>query len=319
MLWDKIEGHQDVKNSLMHQIEAGRIGHAYLFVGTHGIGKKLVARAFASKVLCKDDLKTIQPLSCEERVQKAIHPDLRIWQTEKKSFSVKEIRSWQKDLWLPPTLASYKVTIIDEAEKLTLQAQNALLKLLEEPPSNIVFILTCCDTSNILTTIQSRCRKVRFNNLKANSFEKILCSEITDDKLLKFLFYLTKGSPGQALSLNEKLDIKQVRDQLNKICDLLNNNNIDKMFVVVADIIKKENEVEIILLMLETIWAMALRQDNRINDIIDNSAKIMKRPIWVLKQDCKHIINAQKQIQQYQNKQLVLETLLLYILEDIND
>lgn len=319
MLWDDIKGHQEIKKTLINHIRAGRVGHAYLFVGAHGIGKRQTALAFAADILCgleRPESLQNQRLTCQQRILRNIHPDLRIWQTDKKSFSVSDIRAWQKDVWLPPTVAEKKIVVIDEAEKLTIQAQNALLKTLEEPPSDTVFILLTDSISEILSTVISRCRLIKFGRLTHNELRVVLGDLFPEKKDLKLLLHMCNGSPGQAVTLARKVDLLQITARIADIIELLSSEDIAGLLNETTNLVKEKVDIETLLYAIETIWSMALRQDKNINDIISsNNNYLIERPIWRLKDDCQHIINARKQLNKYQNKQLVMETLLLNILE----
>ena len=136
-----ILGQDDVKSALQGAIYQKRISHAYIFCGEDGIGKKSMARVFSNKILCKDGMtKGCKCKSCL-LFENNNHPDFFVISADGNSIGVDKIRQMQSQVSVKPIYSDKKVFVILDAEKLTIQAQNALLKTLEEPPQYIVIIL----------------------------------------------------------------------------------------------------------------------------------------------------------------------------------
>jgi DNA polymerase III subunit delta' len=155
----KIAGHESIKEHLQNAIKAGKVSHAYIFHGEEGMGKKELACAFAKTLQCE----TGENMSCNHcksciQADSGNHPDM-IWVThEKASIGVDDIRlQVNSDIQVKPYSSPYKIYLIDDAEKLTEAAQNALLKTIEEPPEYAVILLLVSNISVILPTILSRC------------------------------------------------------------------------------------------------------------------------------------------------------------------
>lgn len=164
MTWDEIIGHSKQIERLKRLITGRLIPHALLFIGPDGIGKRLTAQIFAQTVLCdsKDSEACQGCPSCKAFIAHN-HPDFYELVPEGASLKIDQIRLLQKEAAFTPRLNQGRVFIIDEAEKMTTQAQNSLLKILEEPPLQVMFILIASSRQNLLETIFSRCQEIRFD------------------------------------------------------------------------------------------------------------------------------------------------------------
>jgi len=140
--FDEVVGQDQVVKPLSESIAAGKIGHAYLFAGSRGLGKTSVARIFAKEIGCKNqDLYEIDAAS---------------------NNSVEDIRSLTENVYTLPFASPYKVYILDEVHMLSKAAWNAFLKTLEEPPKHAVFILATTELDRVPETVQSRCQVFEF-------------------------------------------------------------------------------------------------------------------------------------------------------------
>ena len=157
--FDAIVGHDKIKEHLKNAIQMDKISHAYILNGAQGIGKKTIASVFAQAVQCEEG--KAEPCgkchSCIQ-AQSGNQPDI-IWVKHEKpaSIGVEDVRlQINSDILIKPYSSRYKVYIIDEAEKMTVQAQNALLKTIEEPPAYGIIILLTTNADSFLPTILSR-------------------------------------------------------------------------------------------------------------------------------------------------------------------
>ncbi len=158
--FDSVVGHEEIISHLQNAIRLGKVSHAYIFGGEHGAGKKLLASMFAMTLQCQEQ--GIEPcmkcVSCRKALSKN-HPDIISVTHEKPgSIGIDEIRAQViNDVGIRPYESPYKIYIINDADKLTLQAQNALLKTIEEPPAYAVILLLADNPDALLPTITSRC------------------------------------------------------------------------------------------------------------------------------------------------------------------
>jgi len=156
-------GHEGAKELLRRAVARGRLAQAYLFSGPAGIGKGALALRFAQMLLCQGagDAPCLQCPPCR-KVERGIHPDLRLIEAEGKVISIDQIREEiQQEVALKPYEAQYKIYIISNFQRATLAAANCLLKTLEEPPRHAVLILTTTEAAELPPTIVSRCQVVR--------------------------------------------------------------------------------------------------------------------------------------------------------------
>ncbi len=153
----------------------GRPAHAYLFSGREGIGKKAAAVTFACSLNCPDPGHD-QDRSCAvcRRIRSGNHPDFIVEQPEKGMIRIERIRGLQSFFRYAPVEGRYRVIIFDDAHLMNRQAQNALLKTLEEPPPRRILILVSAKPSLLLPTVRSRCRDVRFGPIPAPQLASLL-------------------------------------------------------------------------------------------------------------------------------------------------
>lgn len=150
-------GNDAIKRQLSAQIDAGHYPHALLIEGPLGSGRRTLARLIARAALCRDTDHAARPCGTCAACQKTAPPDLTEVGGEGSPLSVDTIRRLREDAFLMPNESAYRVMILAEAQAMTPQAQNALLKILEEPPAHLLFILTCDTRTSLLETIRSRC------------------------------------------------------------------------------------------------------------------------------------------------------------------
>jgi len=210
MAWSSIVGHDGVVERFRHSIARERLSHAYLFVGPEGIGKELFARELAKAVQCAGQTGE----ACDacppcHKVEHGNHPDVwfvrRVEQTSKgerrSQIVIDQIREEIQDpIAYKPFEGRYKVFVITEAERMTEEAQNCLLKTLEEPPPHSLLILLASRLEPFVDTVISRCQVVRFRPLPSRLVERILVDgHGMEPSMARVLARLTGGSPGLAL------------------------------------------------------------------------------------------------------------------------
>ncbi len=187
-----------IEQNLSQAISRNRIAHAYLFLGPRAAGKFQFALRFAQALIC--ERKNFPPCGdCPDckQIQARTHPDLHLLEVEPDEDQIKinAVREFQKLLSLRPFQARWKVGIIKDAENLTIQAMNALLKTLEEPLPNTVLILTSSNRSRLLPTVVSRCQTLRFPPVKTELLVEILLREqkLSPEKA-RLVAYYAEGS-----------------------------------------------------------------------------------------------------------------------------
>lgn len=222
----KIIGHEKIIKLIDRSIEKGNVAQAYIFSGPVGVGKYAIALDFAEKLL----------VSAETRPQTgAIKPDLLIMEPEieeKKGvvrvgdIKIESVRDFQHKAGLSTQGGKYKVAIINDADRMTKEAQNALLKTLEEPDKNLVVILVVQDEKRILSTISSRCHKIKFGTVTLAEIEKNIPIGIKNKE--EILFW-SLGRPGFMLELvKNKPELDFRRESLEELKNIFAKNFSDR-------------------------------------------------------------------------------------------
>lgn len=173
MAFESIIGNKEVKEFLENSIISQTVPHALMFVGKEGIGKKLIAMEYAKMLLCekKEPLPCAECKSCKMFTNNN-HPDFNIINPDGNSIKIEQIRQIIEKVYEKPVQSDKKIYIINDAEKMTVESNNCLLKVLEEPPEYIVIILIVSNLNMILDTIKSRCNKVLFKEIPNSELEQ---------------------------------------------------------------------------------------------------------------------------------------------------
>lgn len=199
-------------------IASGRVAHAYLFTGPFGAGKKTLSLLFAQALLCEGEGEKpcYSCRSCKQ-IDSNNHPDIYhlVKEEDKTRIIVDQIRDLRERIRVKPYQSELRIVFIHRAQEMTVQAQNALLKTLEEPPSHTKFFLLADIANELLPTIISRCQIFKVNSLSTPDTAKILMDRL-DILKEEASFYATIacGIPGKALMLASNEDFKQKRDRL---------------------------------------------------------------------------------------------------------
>ena len=219
-----ILGHDGAKAHLQAALADRQMSHAYLLEGTHGVGKKTLANAFVKTLLCQTPIEGPNgQQDCCGRCQSCRsfdhdnHPDVKRIRTlpDKNTISVKQIRDeLVKDISIRPYGGQYKIYLIEEAERLTVEAQNAMLKTLEEPPAYGLIIMMAESAAAFLPTILSRCVKISLQPLDSKVVKAELGRRGVESGKAGIAAAFAQGSIGQALKLCEDENFEEMRTEL---------------------------------------------------------------------------------------------------------
>lgn len=237
-MFENILGNEKIKNSLIKSVNLNKYSHSYLFIGTPGIGKKLIAREFAKMILCEEnDSYCNKCKSCIEFDSKN-NPDFEEIVPDGNNIKIEQIRQMQRKIVESPIISEKKVYILDDADTLTREAQNCLLKTLEEPPEYACIILIGSNESSFLSTIKSRCLILKFDPIKEQEIEKFLKNKYGLENISNSIIEASGGSIGRAEILKDK---QELYEKVNNII-----NNIEKEDLIdtlkLADLIYKSQE-----------------------------------------------------------------------------
>jgi len=212
--FDEVVGQDPIAKTLKNAIKTDRVAHAYLFTGTRGVGKTTMARVLAKSLNCLSvDAPTDEPCcKCDSCISINLGEDIDVIEIDgATNRGVDNVRELRENAIFRPARARFKIYIIDEVHMLTTEAFNALLKILEEPPSHVKFIFATTEPNKVIPTIQSRCQRFDFNNINASliagQLKLILKQEKIkyEEDLILPLAKMANGSMRDALSLLDRL------------------------------------------------------------------------------------------------------------------
>ena len=245
---EQIVGQEHIKKALANAIQMDRISHAYLFTGPRGTGKTSTARIFAKSLNCEKG-PTISPCSeCEncKNITNSIPIDV-IEIDAASNRSVNDADEIIQKVALAPVQSRYKIYIIDEVHMLTNQAFNALLKTLEEPPKNVIFILATTEVHKVLDTIKSRCQRFDFKRITTDDIAKHL-RYIADNEKINItdeaLSYIAQNSAGgmrDSIALLDQLSVLNSSDEaisvddINSLLGRLSFDSLTSLFSAIAE------------------------------------------------------------------------------------
>ena len=269
-VFEQIVGQEHITKTLKNQIIAGRVGHAYLFNGGRGTGKTSAAKVFARAINCLNP-QDGEPCNECEICKMAIQGSLTdiVEMDAASNNSVEDIRSIRDEVNFLPTIAKYRVYIIDEVHMLSTGAFNALLKTLEEPPAHVKFILATTEPQKIPATILSRCQRFDFKKISNENISKRLefvCKEsnieVSKDAL-NTIAELSEGAMRDALSIldrclqdgTDKIDIKKIKDlvgipqilYISNIIEKILNSDIEGSMIEVSNLLNEGKDLNNIL------------------------------------------------------------------------
>jgi DNA polymerase-3 subunit delta' len=321
--WSVI-GHKNILEFLEASVRNDWLAHAYLFYGPSHVGKTTVALRFISLIL-KQDLS-----------QDSVHPDV-YWikrepsETQEglaKNISIKQIRELEQKLSLSSFLNSYKIAIIEEAETLSIEACDSLLKTLEEPTSKTIIILISKFLS-LPETILSRCQILKFLPVPSNEIYQFLIEKGANRELARNLSFFSLGRPGIALSVFEELNnhrsgpmyFKNYQETVNLLIKALNSFGVSEKFKIANDLIENnsqelEETLTILILLLRDLLLIKYNCNSLICNVFhkDNLEKIKEKFSF---SRIISLIKAAKKAQNFLglnvNPKLVIENLFLKI------
>ena len=255
-------GNEKVIDRLSKLLESGRFPHALIIEGEEGIGKKTLARDLACALVCRGEDKPCGECSQCKKAMSGIHPDISeyIPSGTANSFHVDTVRNIINDAYVQPNEADYKVYILANAHCMNPNAQNALLKILEEPPKYVVFILTTESKSALLSTVLSRSVCVSLEGVDVGRAANYITShcEGVDYNTAKKTAETFNGNIGKAISSLQDSKTSELVDVCNKICKALASSNEYEMLTLCSAFQKDRQGVVFACDFLKNIFRDAL-------------------------------------------------------------
>lgn len=226
MGFEALLGNTQLKENLKGSLSRGHVSHFYLISGPEGAGKKTLAKLLAAAILCKGSNPPCGSCTACRKVLGGSHPDvITVDDPEKKTVTVQMVREAREDMFIRPNEADYKIYTIPRAQDMRMEAQNALLKVLEEPPKYGVFMLLTDNPDKMLPTIRSRCTELTLQPLGRETLLPYLQGRYPQAQAedLEAAIQRSGGFLGQALTLLEQGEENQ--EQLDAFLKAFGENN----------------------------------------------------------------------------------------------
>ena len=261
MYFEQIKGQNFAKKYLTNSIKSNMVSHAYMFEGPNGIGKNTMARELAAILLEMENLFN--------------SPDYIEIKPDGNSIKIAQIRKLQSDILVKP-YKSYKIYVIDEAQKMTVEAQNALLKTLEEPPKYAIIILITDNKESLLDTIKSRCEIIKFTPIPMQEVASYLTMNGIDSKRASLLANFSRGSMKKAIELSESEEFHLMREEVQKYVETFLNGNLIEIMDIQSSIEKYKDQITNVLdLLINYFRDIMMVKENVDNSMIINLDRLI--------------------------------------------
>ncbi len=321
MGFDSIYGQHLLKKALQRSLAKGETGHAYLFSGSPGSGKRTLALLFSQALNCRENAPPCgECLSCRKSVS-GNHPDLFRLVPQGASLKIEQIRDIKESLHYLPVEGQHKVCIMEDADLLTLPAANSLLKILEEPPSHLVFILLTARPWALLPTVLSRCSHFTLKPLQPQEMTALLEREGKHTEKQDLLFLLSGGNPGQALALVREEDWREKFVEARNLLNTVQLGSADGIFPLAEELSTRSDLSDLLEIVLvvcrdrlmhtlqgcaEAVILEEERENLHTKDLNDqNKLTLFYEKI------CNALLQLQAELRGNVNKRLALEVLFL--------
>ncbi|AAK78281.1 DNA polymerase-3 subunit delta' [Clostridium acetobutylicum] len=218
MKFENIFGHEAVRKQFDELVKNKRFPHAIMLCGEDGIGKSIVAKEIAAKLLNKTEIKE--------------YADLIEWKilNDKKSISVDQVRKIIEEVNKKPYEGNNKLIVVHDMDYMTIQGQNAFLKTIEEPPLGVYIILLCQSQGRVLDTVRSRCQIYKLNRLDEHEMRKFISGtyNVTNEDEMRTLLAFSDGIPGKVDDFLNDKSLKEIRNMvINAILNIKKLNPKD--------------------------------------------------------------------------------------------
>ncbi len=323
-----IIGQEQIKEHLQMALSSGKISHAYIINGERFAGKEFIAKIFAMALQCEKG--GTEPCgechSCKQALSDN-HPDIiRVTQEKPNSIGVDDIRTQiNGDIAIKPYSGPRKIYIVNEAEKMTVQAQNALLKTLEEPPSYAVIILLTTNVNAMLQTILSRCVVLNMKPVPGELIKNYLMKEMQiPDYKAEVCVAFARGNVGKARQLAMSEDFDKVKEEALSLLKYIQEMDVNEMVAAIKKINEYKMDVNDYLDIL-SIWyrdVLLFKATNDANHLvfreeIQNIKKVAGRTSYEgIEKVIKALEKAKKRLEANVNFDLTMELLLLDMKEN---
>lgn len=323
-----IIGQEQIKEHLQNAITAGKVSHAYIINGEKSSGKEFIAKVFAMALQCekKEEESCQECHSCKQALSDN-HPDIvRVTHEKPNTISVDDIRAQvNNDVAIKPYSGSYKIYIINEAEKMTPQAQNAILKTLEEPPEYAVILLLTTNVNSLLPTILSRCVVLNMKPVADELVKKYLMEQLqVPDYKAEVCVAFARGNIGKAKALASSEDFENVKAEALSLLKYIKDMELNEILAAIKKITEYKLEISDYLDIC-AIWyrdVLLFKATNDVNHLvfreeIQSLRKIAQRSSYEgIEEIIEALDTAKHRLEANVNFELTMELLMLTIQEN---
>ena len=297
-MFDEIIGNEPIKNEMKKAVYENKVSHSYMFVGIEGIGKQIMAKNFAQSVLCTNENEKgcHQCKSCIEFISHN-HPDFLYLEPDGNSIKIEQIRYLQRKIQEKPIISDRKVYIINDADKMTTEAQNCLLKTLEEPPEYSTIILVGSNENAFLNTIKSRCMKIAFQPIESKYIKQYMEETYGMTNISQNMLEAFQGSIGKAILLKDK---KEQYESIENMIEKLDKTDITELIKLGEPLYQSKEEIMNILDYINIILLKRAKENTLYANCIDI------------------IENTKKRLNQNANYDMCIDNMIFNMWEDVN-
>ena len=322
--FEEIRGNTPLVEQLRRSAASGRSSHAYLFLGGAGAGKRLIANTFAKALQCEGEKRPCDSCKSCHAFNHGNHPDVIYFQPLKngKTYTIEDVREQLLEtVDLKPFQYEKKIYIIEKADTLNIQSQNALLKTLEEPPAHAVFLLLAERAEAFLPTILSRVVVMKIRPLSAETIADYLMQAGHLAEESHILSAYAQGRIGQALELVEDVGFREMRQDILGKLEVLPSMSEGDAYLLAKDLEGYKNDLRFLDIMelwyRDLLTAKSLREEGYLiqRDKKDAIFRAAKEPAALLAKKAAAVRTARMRLAQNANFRLTMEVMLMDLKE----
>ncbi len=322
--FEEIRGNTPLVEQLKRSAASGRCSHAYLFLGGAGAGKRLIANTFAKALQCEGEKRPCDSCKSCHAFNHGNHPDVIYFQPLKngKTYTIEDVREQLLEtVDLKPFQYEKKIYIIEKADTLNIQSQNALLKTLEEPPAHAVFLLLAERAEAFLPTILSRVVVMKIRPLSAETVAEYLMQAGHSAEESHILSAYAQGRIGQALELVEDEGFREMRQDILGKLEALPSMSEGEAYLLAKDLEGYKNDLRFLDIMelwyRDLLTAKSLREEGYLiqKDKKDAIFRAAKEPAAELAKKAAAVRTARMRLAQNANFRLTMEVMLMDLKE----
>ena len=322
--FEEIRGNTPLVEQLRRSAASGRSSHAYLFLGGAGAGKRLIANTFAMALQCEGEKRPCDSCKSCHAFNHGNHPDVIYFQPLKngKTYTIEDVREQLLEtVDLKPFQYEKKIYIIEKADTLNIQSQNALLKTLEEPPAHVVFLLLAERAETFLPTILSRVVVMKIRPLSAETIADYLMQAGHLAEESHILSAYAQGRIGQALELVEDEGFREMRQDILGKLEALPSMSEGDAYLLAKDLEGYKNDLRFLDIMelwyRDLLTAKSLREEGYLiqRDKKDAIFRAAKEPAALLAKKAAAVRTARMRLAQNANFRLTMEVMLMDLKE----